>query len=37
MKLYDFAANGVQERPQEGLAALKSWHDKVSARPSAAA
>ena len=33
----DFAANGVQERPPEGLAALKSWHHKVSARPSAAA
>lgn len=33
----DFARNAVQEEPAPPLAALKAWHEKVSARPSAKA
>ncbi|MDH5557581.1 MAG: glutathione S-transferase family protein [Alphaproteobacteria bacterium] len=33
----DFAINGLQLSPPDGLAALKAWHEKVSARPSAKA
>lgn len=33
----DFVASAVQIAPPDGLAALKSWHAKVSARPSAKA
>ena len=33
----DFASNAVEKRPAEGLTALQAWHQKVSARPSAAA
>ncbi len=33
----DFAQKAVQEEVPEGLTALKAWHDKVSARPSATA
>lgn len=33
----DFAAAAVQEIPPEDLRALKSWHAKISARPSASA
>lgn len=33
----DFAAAALQETPSDGLAALKSWHEKMSARPSAKA
>ena len=33
----DFAAGAIQETPPDGLAALKAWHGKVSARPSAKA
>ncbi len=33
----DFAINGLQQSPPENLTALKAWHEKVSARPSAKA
>lgn len=33
----DFAQKAVQEEIPEGLTDLKAWHEKVSARPSAAA
>lgn len=33
----DFAATAVQEPPPDNLSALKAWHEKVSARPSAKA
>jgi len=33
----DFAAAAVQESLPDGLTALKAWHGKVSARPSASA
>ncbi len=33
----DFAINGLQLSPPDGLAALNAWHEKVSARPSAKA
>ena len=33
----DFAAAAVQEPPPDNLSALKAWHEKVSARPSAKA
>ncbi|HMB76784.1 MAG TPA: glutathione S-transferase family protein [Kiloniellaceae bacterium] len=33
----DFAANAAQERPPERFSALKAWHGRVSARPSAGA
>lgn len=33
----DFAAAAVQESPPDELTALKAWHEKVSARPSAKA
>lgn len=33
----DFARNAVQAEPVAALSALKAWHEKVSARPSAAA
>lgn len=31
----DFAGGAVQETPPDNLVALKAWHEKVSARPSA--
>lgn len=37
MVTVDFAAAAIQEKPPENLAALKAWHEKVSARPSAKA
>lgn len=33
----DFAAAAVQETPPEELTALRAWHEKISARPSAKA
>jgi glutathione S-transferase len=33
----DFAAGALQEGPPDNLTALKAWHEKVSARPSAKA
>ena len=33
----DFAINGLQLSPPDNLSALKAWHAKVSARPSAKA
>ena len=33
----DFAANAVQEKVPERFSALRAWHGRVSARPSAAA
>jgi len=33
----DFAAGALQESPPDNLTALKAWHEKVSARPSAKA
>lgn len=33
----DFARRALEEVPGEDLTALKAWHEKVSARPSAAA
>lgn len=33
----DFAGGAIQETPPDSLAALKAWHEKVSARPSAKA
>ena len=33
----DFAINGLQLSPPHNLTALKAWHEKVSARPSAKA
>jgi len=33
----DFAAAAVQQTPPDDLTALKAWHEKVSARPSAKA
>lgn len=37
MVTVDFAAGAVQETPPDSLVALKAWHGKVSARPSAKA
>lgn len=37
MVTLDFAAAAVQIAPPDSLAALKAWHEKVSARPSAKA